>query len=332
MAVKKTLILVAIALLGLANTAHAWNGQGHEQVADIAWKQLNAKAKKVVAQILMAGDPQFRPASDKEEDVRSAFRKAATFADYIKGNTYPNYKETLYEKRIDQENLKWHPDTDEEVSPGEKTRCKTWHYFDTPIRYKGDKPKAPGSNALLALGEARDRLAELEKQMSADRQSECWYLYWIEHVTGDLHQPLHCVSSFEFDPKGDAGGNRFRTGISDSQRPERTVNLHSYWDSGISHAVEKDVKQGLPGDMEAVTDRWSADSALKPSEADADNLDIASWIKNGAELADSKVYTGIEREGKASADYENAHIELSKKQAVLAGTRLARLLNKILGS
>ncbi len=321
-------VLAAVAALGLAGTARAWDYAGHEQIADIAWTRLNSKAKREVTRILVAGDPQFRPASNGEEEVRAAFRKSATFCDYIKGNRSPRYQPTIYEDIIDQENTRWHPEQDLDVSPGERVRCKTWHYYDTPIRFQGAPPPIHTSNALNALNYARVQLGILEKAPHPDGKMQAWWLYWIEHVTGDLHQPLHCVSSFQYNPTGDAGGNRFPLGIVDPMYPGHNTNLHFYWDAGIDHAVQQ---EGITGGVEEVTRRWMAETSAAPSAREASNLDVASWIRHGADLADQQVYTGIERRGAPSAEYLSRQASLCKHQALLAGDRLAAILNQTLG-
>ena len=70
---------------------------------------------------------------------------------------------------------------------------------------------------------------------------------------------------------------------------------------------------------------------LAPPPSEARNLNVAGWIKTGAQLADQVVYQGIERNGTPSDAYIAAEVSLSKKQAVLAGTRLAAILNSTLG-
>ena len=89
-------LLVLLAVLTLSNTrAFAWDETGHQQIADIAWTRLNDKAKKEIAAILMAGDAQTRPASESEADVRAAFRKAASFPDFIKFTKTTVYQDIL---------------------------------------------------------------------------------------------------------------------------------------------------------------------------------------------------------------------------------------------
>ena len=52
------------------------------------------------------------------------------------------------------------------------------------------------------------------------------YIAWIEHVVGDIHQPLHaaCEVSTQF-PDGDKGGNTQAILVHG-----KAMNLHAFWD------------------------------------------------------------------------------------------------------
>ena len=314
------------ALSGLAVPtlrAAAWDAAGHQQVADIAWAQLTPAAKKAVGQILMAGDPQFRPATASEEDVRAAFRKASTFPDVIKGD-----RTTQYEAIIPDMNLTFFKKEKPNPANNEHILCKTWHYYDTPIRALGQHP-VEDSNALNAFGLAKTQFTDLQKAAMPDRKMQCWWLYWLEHITGDLHQPLHCVSSYEFFPDtGDAGGNRLR--VMDPKRPGRPSPLHGYWDGGITHAIAAERKAEKPAKFEDITERWLADAKLKPAAADVSKMNAADWIKEGALAADKVVYKDLKQNTELTDEYASAQEDFCRKAAVLGGTRLAKLLNSIL--
>lgn len=321
----KHMVTATLGLLCLGSRVLAWDAAGHMQVADIAWSKLTPKAKSEVTAILMQGDPQFRPVSDKEADVREAFRKSATYPDVIKGN-----RTTQYEEILPGMNALFFVLTKPDPKNREHELCKTWHYYDAPIRDKSQgKHPVDISNALNALTLAREQLTALQAAPEKDRKMQCWWLYWAEHIVGDLHQPLHCVSSYEYQPEeGDAGGNRLQ--FPDPTRPNGKGNLHGYWDAGITQAIVTEKQSNLSPSIEDVTKRWSADSAFKPSDKDAANLDVASWIFDNAKLADNVVYKDVKPNEMLPGGYAETRIQLCKKEAVLAGSRLATLLNSIL--
>jgi hypothetical protein len=316
-------LFAALLTIAFAPLANAWDATGHQQIADIAWSKLTPHAKAEVIAILEAGDPAFRPASSSDADRRAAFRRAATYCDVIKGD-----RTTQYESIIPEMNLTFFKKTPPDPKNNEDNTCKTWHYYDTAIRDKGSHP-AEDSNAINAMALAREKLGALEKDKTPDRKMQCWWLYWIEHVVGDLHQPLHCVSSYEFFPDtGDAGGNRLV--VVDPARSGATTRLHGYWDAGIRRAIEQDQQNALAITPEDVTKRWCADSTLQPSKTDASNLNIPDWVKHGAELADKVVYADLKQNSTLTPEYAAAQIALCRKQAVLGGTRLAAILNVLL--
>jgi hypothetical protein len=234
----------------------------------------------------------------------------------MKGNT-----ETIFESIIPTMNSIFNKDIESIGSEG--VRCKTWHYYDIPIRFKGAKPGVDTSNAYAAL-----TMAQAELSKTKDPKMQCWWSYWINHIVGDLHQPLHCVSNHEHHEEGDAGGNKFMIKSPDQ---DRELRLHGFWDGAVGKAIAKDREAGLNANVEAVTERWSADPTLQPTAAQVKNLDIMSWLKTGAALADKFTYDGLKPNDKPNVEYMEAMITLSKKQVVLAGYRMAAILNKALG-
>ena len=309
MNMKRTIVgLGLIALLPFQGLA--WSADGHNQIADIAWSKLTPKAKARLTVILNAGEPRFR-----NSDTRKAWQDASTFSDFMKGNT-----ETIFESIIPTMNSIFNKDIESIGSEG--VRCKTWHYYDIPIRFKGAKPGVDTSNAYVALTMAQAELAKTK-----DPKMQCWWSYWINHIVGDLHQPLHCVSNHEHHEEGDAGGNKFMIKSPDQ---DRELRLHGFWDGAIGVAIKADREAGLSPNIEEVTKRWTSDPTLQPSEKEMKNLDVMDWINNGAKLADKFAYDGLQPKDKPSSKYLADQLLLCKKQAVLAGYRLAAIMNKIL--
>lgn len=337
--------LSLVAFLCLSSFASAWDGRGHEQIADIAWVKLTHDAKVEVAKILASGDtvtgrsrtssytvtPPSSGYTDEylETVVRPVFDRAATWCDEIKGGD-----SAKYDARIDADNAASpgvHPPTDGSRR-GEDNRCKTWHYYDDPINAPGDSTPHPAraSNAVRALTLIRAEFESQEHGPMPDRAAELYDLFWIEHVFGDLTQPLHCSESYVYNPKGDAGGNTFMTAAPNSFSPGRPMNLHSYWDSGIDHAIAADPTLGANADVEKVTAAWLADASAQPADADATDLDPTSWVVEGHDRAVSFVYAGIKPMGALDDAYKKMQVELCKKLAVVGGLRLANYLNAVL--
>jgi len=332
----KTTRFFGLALLALSSCfTYAWNGTGHEVVAAIAWKRLDHGTKVEIARILLAGDtvtgrsrngeagtpnaflvkPSASGAIDDaylEGPVRDAFVKASTWADAIKGGESQNYEADI--KALNDAS----PEVDK-ASPSERTRCKSWHYIDLPIRADDDVDfhEPIKSNAIYAIAEARKNLVALEA--GQDSKKQALWLYFLEHIVGDMHQPLHCVSNFIVDKaEGDAGGNKFKLAEG---------NLHSYWDSGVDHAKKADSRLTSGQRNTSVADLWLTDTADQPTEADYKDLDPMDWAKKGRQLALDDVYLDLPQ-GQAPSDaYTAKQAVICKKQVLLAGYRLAEILN-----
>ena len=116
-----------------------------------------------------------------------------------------------------------------QLLPGfpDMARHTIWHYYDTPYAPDGAEAERL-KNTPRALSGAQPH-ASHHQGTKADvpptsASNPVYLLPWLEHITGDVHQPLHCVSRFlKSMPKGDAGGNNvYITGT--------YKNLHSLWD------------------------------------------------------------------------------------------------------
>ena len=101
-------------------------------------------------------------------------------------------------------------------------RHLTWHYFDHGI--SGDGTPVIAQQPPHLMTELPRLLAEIG---TADSVQAAYDLPWLEHLVGDVHQPLHLTSRFlRSQPKGDEGGNFVFV------EPGR--NLHALWDDAAA--------------------------------------------------------------------------------------------------
>jgi S1/P1 Nuclease len=101
-------------------------------------------------------------------------------------------------------------------------------------------------------------------------------------------------------------------------------NLHDYWDNllGTEQGIEPAIKAGRTLINIQKQTGW------------VDEVDIQKWLTESVEVAKNSVYTPAvlseDNSGKAlelDAAYLKAAIQVAVNQAVLAGNRLASLLN-----
>ncbi len=140
---------------------------------------------------------------------------------------------------------------------------------------------------------------------------------WLLHLVGDAHQPLHAVSRFNHQLKGDQGGNAELVNVRGAQS-----KLHALWD-------------GILGDRGTANAAVGAASLLPPPDPVLAKVDDPeAWFKESAALAQQFVYTseiGPDRHPyDLSAAYPVQAKADSQTQVGLAGQRLANLINSAL--
>lgn len=249
-----------------------------------------------------------------DQTIQPKFILCSNWADDIKGG-----KSRLFESAITSENNHF---SLAGVSEGQGVRCKSWHFLDLPITRPNDTHPHPfaKSNAQAAFDLAVKALRDEQSKPQPDRRKEAFWLYFLVHIVGDLHQPLHCASSYVLDSAGDDGGNLFHI--------NQDTSLHSFWDAGIDHAI--DAQPELRGvSASSVAMHWLAEPAYRPTLAEANDLVPMHWIERGRQLAIHDAYT-LSPNTEPSDDYVRNQVDVCKRQALLGGYRLAAILNKVL--
>ena len=203
----------------------------------------------------------------------------------------------------------------------DKLRHKYWHFVDLPFSPDSTELHAPPTpNIESQIVAFRTALAA-----SSSDEVRSYDLVWLLHLVGDLHQPLHAVSRFtKGQPGGDDGGNLVRFCM-----PPCRENLHSYWDGILGG-----------GGFDPLTDVEAAlnfASHLDDAEpAGVAITDVHAWATQSLELAKEVTYAKPIRvdpaEGPSTTNgaYRAHAHAAAEKQTLLAGYRLARLLNDAL--
>jgi hypothetical protein len=336
-----TLSLLAAFVLLPVRTSFAWIDSGHKIVAMIAWDELTPSTKAAVIQALKAhpryekdlvgeGSPTTAPAAVAVDPLveplpdsadRHVFANAAVWPDLVRGQSHPMH--AAYN----------HP---------------SWHFIDIPIvvdnqPLPAEKPESgpPPHDIVEALNKC---VADLKNPAIADSEKAI-AICWIEHMVGDIHQPLHAATlvSPQF-PKGDQGGNLI-TLLRDPPYPNSAMKLHLIWDS-------------LPGQFKSDDlDRYEADGLRNDPRFSREKLkdaltvtDFMAWAKESNALAARYAYLDGKLKGAAttreSRDTRSAQREeipgvppgyiaqaelVSLRQVALAGHRLADVLNALHG-
>jgi hypothetical protein len=302
-----------IGALLLALPASAWNYSGHCIVAEIAYERLTPQARARVDRMIRDHPDYNRiftlgaadaTKSDPAALARYAFVHAAPWPDLIIYNDDRFYDELA-------PNAQPTP-----LLPGfpDMMRHRAWHYFDTP--YSGDGTAVIEQQPPHLMTELPRLLSEIG---TVDSRQAAYDLPWLEHLAGDVHQPLHLTGRFlRSQPKGDAGGNFVFV------EPGRT--LHSLWDDA---AAPRDLS-----DDDVV--RYAREITAEYPAGPPPSLDPTHWAAESFDLDKSAVYTfGLETGSKEHPltlppGYEERAKKIARQRVALAGYRLAGALNKLL--
>jgi len=187
------------------------------------------------------------------------------------------------------------------------------HYIDIPFSTDGTNlPPIQDINAVWGIQQALIVLAS-KKATKADKGLS---LRVLIHLVGDIHQPLHSVTQVSNQlPQGDLGGNLFPLGTNNVGD-----NLHRYWDKGagvLSHITQKQIKIKAQN-LEKI---WTC------TRVSAQEIPI-EWAKSSHQLALKQAYT-INPQEIPSKKYQLNAQNISQQQIVLAGCRLATLINDL---
>jgi hypothetical protein len=317
-------VALALCLAGLAAPAFAWNDQGHMAVAYLAYQRLQPETRARVNALLRlnpyygkwrAAIPQGATGADTD---RMIFMIAATWPDQIR--TDPQY----VDDGLKGGNFPDGPDSSRNIGYADHFRHKYWHFIDLFYSQDGTPlPPVPSPNAETQIKAFRAALG-----LSASDDVKAYDLAWLEHLVGDIHQPLHAIARVSATmPDGDAGGSL----LSICAAPCRD-SLHLFWDrlvgsqSGIeAPTVQEDLATEVQLATRAALALPAADAAL------AGQMSEAAWVRESFDAGKRYVYVGPIGPGRGPFTLTAAYFATAKRVAeervALAGVRLANLLN-----
>jgi hypothetical protein len=315
---RLTLVLLLLTVL-VPRPAVAWNDAGHMTIAAVAYQHLTPEVRSRV-DALLRQHPDFAKLSeglsaDDADFGIKVFMKAATWPDFIRNDA--RFFDDLKPGVTPTPLLAGFPDM--------KVH-KSWHYRDEGISFDGTPTKAPDAvNALTQIVATRSALGDPWVQASF----QAYALSWLEHLVGDINQPLHAVSRFSaLHPGGDHGGNEFH--LDDPTDPK--LSLHWFWDTAL--AADPDPQKAIALAKSVVGEYARDDRYLAPG-IDA-RATVLEWLEESAGLARYVVYTvGEERTQppfvKVPDAYRTLANQIARHRAAIAGYRLAALINQRLG-
>ena len=180
----------------------------------------------------------------------------------------------------------------------------TWHFVNFPFDKKyEDSEKNKRGDIVMGI----DHCVKVLKDPNASEQDKIFFLKFLVHLIGDLHQPMH-VGREE-----DRGGNDIKL-----EWHRKKSNLHRVWDSDMISFYNMSYS-------ELVSNRKKLSKAQVERIQEGSVLD---WTYESQALA-KKVYASAESEAKLSYRYSYDHFDVVTSQLQKSGIRLAKVLNDI---
>lgn len=139
---------------------------------------------------------------------------------YSKVNNQTNLYRHFYPKQSDSISASAWLDT---LKGFNDTYFSTWHYIDLPFNNNTGYPmKSPSNiNIVWALNNTIEQY-----QKGVDPWTLAFNIRLLLHLTGDVHEPMHCITLYDKQyPNGDGGGNLVKVHYNNT-----TTSLHEFWD------------------------------------------------------------------------------------------------------
>jgi hypothetical protein len=310
-----TLSLLTTLFAAFAIPVPAWDDVGHKITAYIAWQRMTPAVREKVIKILREAPedsqlPAFYQSYGSQTDASrklAFFMVSATWPDIIRDRDFA----TRYKK--------YHH--------------SNWHYSDTFWTSKDGKFELvpePEQN-----GKAMEKLVEFDKLLrsNASDEEKAIAITWLEHLIGDLHQPLHASGRItDLEPKGDQGGNLFLLTPKGTER-NKQENLHWFWDSIVVRVAPntKDLCESEYIDPIARRIMKKYPSAKLQARINSGNFE--EWKAESLRAAETEVYSpDLKRFEMPSASYKKKALRVAEERLALAGYRMGDLFNNIFGA
>ena len=307
--------VVLIAAIGcLAFSAFGWDETGHKITAYIAWQRMTPDVRERVIKILLSApeDSQlatfYLPYGSRSEETRKReyFMLVATWADIVRDKSFD--------------------------SRFKKYNNGNWHYFDTLWSSKDGKIeffKSPDEGGKLMV-----KLAEFDSVIrgTASNADKAIAIAWLEHLIGDLHQPLHTTGRvIGTDGKGDQGGNLFAL-TPKGTSGDKSDNLHRFWDGAIGRNMPNAADACDADYLDPIAQMIMKEYPYAALQGRIATGKFELWEKESVEISTTEVYKDVKRYETPSENYKQKALKIAEERLALAGYRMGDLFNQVFGA
>lgn len=210
----------------------------------------------------------------------------------------------------------------------------SWHFINTPYYPDADFRLSVSPVQSVNVVTVIPMLQAALQSASATSEIISQSLALLIHFMGDIHQPLHNVNEFSGEyPTSDLGGNK-QSVIIDASGTK--MLLHAYWDSIAEGNAGADVARPLStddyADLHTFADYLEATYASTLADADKALQNTTQISAETYALALQYAYPGAANGATLTAEYKATAKRVAERQVLLAGYRLALMLNTTLRS
>ena len=303
-------VVIGLFLSALSMPTLAWDEVGHKITAYIAWQRMTPEVREKVFKILQAAPEDSHIGAFyltygsrlAESRKREYFMLMATWADIIRDRAFP-----VRLKNYDRAD---------------------WHYNNTFWKFEGGKVVMIDN--MPKTGLAMDKIPEFAAliRSSAPDAEKAVAVAWLQHLIGDMHQPLHASGKVAAStPEGDRGGNGFLLTPKGTPRDQQE-NLHWYWDS----IVPRNFPNNDKCDAEYVDPIAQEIMRLHPADKYKNRLlpgEFEAWKKESVDFATTEVYRGVNFFEMPNEKYQKKALDIARERMALAGYRMGDLFNEV---
>lgn len=194
-------------------------------------------------------------------------------------------------------------------NPELRNKTSSWHYLDLPENLN----RKDFEELLIQSSDENiyKRIQLLEEQLknrkNYSNEEQVKALYFLIHLMGDLHQPLHVGREEDY------GGNKIKISWFGVE-----TNLHSLWDDELVDYQKYSYTEFaniLDYHNEAFNREYASGS-------------LEDWAFESYQQV-AVIYYGVKNGDKLTYRYDYDHVNILEEQLLKAGLRLAKVLNDI---
>jgi hypothetical protein len=282
----------------------AWNFKAHVVIAEIAYQNLTPEKKKVIDNL---AEQIFKKLPKNEQKMLSKnYPEVSTFA---KLSILPDQIRNWHLKTVFNKYNAVMPDI---LAAYANQNSAQWHFVHMPYPDNFHCLTIKSPNVVTAIHDL-----ETVFKTSSNVNTKAISIIFLTHLVADIHQPLHTISQVNSKCVPDKNGNTFCLRYSKTGKCNK--NLHSLWDSAVNFMSNKINFQKSVYKLQ--TDYPKADFIHLT------DLKSENWVIENKRFADFIYNTPVGEN--PTPDYYQRGQLIAKSQIVLAGYRLAEILNNI---